>query len=277
MKINQDIEEHKEDNKVSSARNEKTNVENNGENNNRGNKEVKRTIQTGQRLERFDDGNFIGQEKRGLEKGHPERIPRWLGFSPNGRWLLVPESTTFVGKYPKYSVPLRVEPYRESKEEGDEEAKEACAYGSDARNNPCWYNYTDWKKHFGNYEEPSKEECTFMNGELFTNKVIKGRFGRPKEVGNEGNSRNDRESGEGFEDYGYRTSGRGRVWSGYGRGQARNYEEEEVEYWPRGRAEDEQGWYEAPRSRGSRARGRGGEEELEDNEEDGKTAGRRSH
>ena len=186
------------------------------------------------------------------------RIPRQLGYSPAGRWVLVPKSKDFVGTYPKYSIPLRIEPYREKEEDGDEEAKEACAYGSDARNNPCWYDYEEWRQHYSNWEEPDRDECTFMNGELFTNKVIKGRYGRPNESRGEGNQGNERENGEGYEEYGYKTSGRGRGWSGYGRGQPRAYEDEEYEYWPRGRAEDDQGWFDAPRNRGSGARGRGG-------------------
>ena len=53
------------------------------------------------------------------------------------------QGTGFVGKWPKFSVPLRVEPYRETEEEGDKKAKFACAYGSDARGAFCWY---DWDR-----------------------------------------------------------------------------------------------------------------------------------
>ena len=165
-----------------------------------------------------------------------------------------------MGTYPKYSIPLRIEPYREKEEDGDEEAKEACAYGSDARNNPCWYDYEEWRQHYSNWEEPDRDECTFMNGELFTNKVLKGRYGRP-DKGYQGNNREMEEV--------YIPQRRGRGYrGGYGRGQPRGYEEEEFEYWPRGRgynrneayrgeerAEEDQGWYEASRNRGSRPRG----------------------
>ena len=179
---------------------------------------------------------------------------------------------------------MRIEPYRQEEEDGDEEAKEACAYGSDARNNPCWYDYEEWKQHFCNWEEPDKEECTFMNGELFTNKVIKGRFGRTRGQRYEENHENNQEEeDEEYEDFGYQGNNiemeevyipqrRGRRYrGGYGRGQPRGYEEEEYGYRPRGRgysrnegyrgeerAEEDQGWYSTSRNRGYRPRGRGG-------------------
>ena len=228
------------------------NREEGGEASNRKDREDSRTIQVGQRIERMENGKYIGQEKRKLEAGHPERLPRLLGYSANGRWLLVPQGSGFKGKYPKYSVPMRVEPYRETREEGDKEAKEACAYGSDARMAYCWYDLEEWRKHFKLYEEPKAEECTFMNGELFTNKVIVGRWGKDSEE-EEGD---EREEGERSEEFSQRTNSRGRGWSGYGRGQSRNYEEED--YYPRRRHNEDEGWIEGQRGRGSRSRGRGG-------------------
>ena len=88
-----------------------------------------------------------------------------------------------------------------------------------------------------------------MNGELFTQKVIVGRWGDAGEE--EGNVR---EEDDRPEDYSQRTNNRGRGWSGYGRGQARNYEEED--YYSRRRHEE--GWNEGQRGRGFRPRGRGG-------------------
>ena len=116
----------------------------------------------------------------------------------------------------------------------------------------CWYDLEEWKRHFEGYEEPKPEECTFMNGELFTNKVIVGRWGKDSEEG-AGGGIEEREDTEG---YGQRANNRGRGWSGYGRGQARNYEEDE--YYPRRRYDDEEGWSEGHRGRGFRARGRVG-------------------
>ena len=70
---------------------------------------------------------------------------------------------------------IRIEPYRESEE--TEEIKEAMAYGGSALNNPCWYDYSEWRAFFSNYEEPERWECTWMNGEIFSRKVVVGRFG----------------------------------------------------------------------------------------------------
>ena len=149
---------------------------------------------------------------------------------------------------------MRVEPYRESEEATDEEAKEACAYAKDARNAYCWYSYAQWKEHFEGYEEPKKEDCTFMNGELFTNKIIVGRWGQDEDKeGEEEDIQEEEDTG----DFRQRTNNRGRGWSGYGRGQDRRYDGDE--YYQR-RRNDEEGapWVEGQRGRGFRARGRGG-------------------
>ena len=127
-----------------------------------------------------------------------------------------------------------------------------------------------------------------MNGELFTNKVVIGRFGHPRRQRQEDNQE-DEGIEEGYEEYEYQEDdrdleeeyiphrrGRGNR-GGYGRGQARGYEEadyQEYDYRPRGRgqnrdegyrggsrAEADQEWYDYPRNRGFRARGRGGKRE----------------
>ena len=199
----------------------------------------------------------IGKEKKKLAEGHPERLPRQLEWSEKGRWLAVPQGPGFEGKYPKFSVPMRVEPYRESKEDTDEDAKEACAYAKDARNANCWYSYEEWRKHFKGYEEPKKEECSFMNGELFSNKIIVGRWGKDEEDDEEEDTDGEKKQ----EDYrysrgGYRGGNRGRGWSGYGRGQNRNYEEEE--YQQRRWNNEGAPWVEGQRGRGRGYRARGG-------------------
>ena len=194
-----------------------------------------RGIQIGQRLERDVNGDYlVGYEKRKIDKNHPPRIDRILTYSAGGYWLQVPQGHKYKGKWPSINVPLRVEPYREDKDAGDKEAKKACAYGGDAREMLCWYDFEEWKAHYSMYEIPTPQECTWMNGELFTKKVIRGRWGETEEEGEEEGDEEERGAGP---------SQRGRgAWSGYGRGQSRNYEEREFSqrgnrggYRPRGR------------------------------------------
>ena len=180
-------------------------------------------IQVGQRIERDRKGEFIiGKEKRRIERGHPPRINRILNFSAGGYWLQIPQGPNFVGKWPKRNIPMRVEPYREEEDRGDREAKYACAYGSNARELLCWYSFDEWKAHFHSYEIPTPTECTFMNGELFTRKIVVGRWGEGEGERGEEEGEDDRQ-----ENYqGAKSNYRGRGgWSGYGRGQARNYED----------------------------------------------------
>ena len=221
-------------NRGTEAESIRENVEN-GAARNREDTTDSKNIQVGQRIERDRKGEFrIGKEKRRTEAGHPQRLDRILTYSAQGYWLQTPQGPGFVGKWPKISVPLRVEPYRENEEEGDKSARYACAYGKNARELLCWYSFDEWKEHFHSYEIPTPTECTFMNGELFTTKIIEGRWGDEREEIDEDNRQDD------YQRSGYR--GRG-GWSGYGRGQARNYDE--GDYNQRGRG-------------GFRPRGRGG-------------------
>ena len=128
-----------------------------------------------------------------------------------------------------------------------------------------------------------------MNGELFTNKVVRGRYG-PAYDQRQAEEQEDEGIEVGEEDYDYQEGdrnleeeyrpprrGRGNR-GGYGRGQARGYEEDEYQgqdYRPRGRGHNRddgyrgsaraeadeymnQEEYESNRGRGSRSRGRGG-------------------
>ena len=234
-------------------------------------------IQTGQPLRRMNSGKYVGMEKHPIEVDHPERIPRQLEFSPYGRWALVPQSRNFRGKWPRCNAVIRIEPYRQNEENDErEEIREAMAYGRSALNNPCWYDYEEWRQYFSEYEEPERSECTWMNGEIFTNKIVIGRFGPPhgpRQNADQGGDRNLEEE--------YRPPRRSRGnRGGYGRGQARRYEEEEYQSQDnrprRYRGQDrEEGYrvtaraeadnddyreqdYEPHRGRGSRSRGRGG-------------------
>ena len=134
---------------------------------------------------------------------------------------------------------MRVEPYREDEDSGDRNARYACAYGKNAKELFCWYDFEEWRDHFSMYEIPTPAECTFMNCELFTVKIVVGRWGDAREDDEE-----DRQ--ENYQGSSYR---RGGGWSGYGRGQARSYDE--GEYGQGGR-----GGY-RPRGRGNYRGGRG--------------------